>query len=741
VLLIPLSANAGESSHYEDAVVAFFAGWPAAARELSRLIYAVGALWAVGLVVVAAVVVRRFGLALGVAISGGLAWLLARLIHEAGSAPHYPLARLALVVAIVSAASPFVARPARRLGALLAWGVALSALCLGAGAPRDVLGAVLLGWGTSGLVHLAFGSPLGRPTRRQVSTALDDLGVAHGALELSQRRLPGVIFMGTDDGLGPLAVKVIGRDDGEARFLARLWRFVIYTHSSPFVSVTRLGMVEHEAYATLRAAVAGVRVPQVVAAGLGGPSVAVLVERPPIGTPLGNLPTAEATDDVLDAAWRELRLLHAAGLVHGTLDADHILVAEEGCALVDLDAAGNATRDRMALDVAGVLVATAAVVGDERAVAAAARALPADELVDALRYVQPAMLSAAARRALADNRKDLHRRLDGLRTSGADAVGDVAPPLQRMARVQASNLLMASGTLLAVGVLLSQVGSPQELWDTIKGASWGWVAAAFVISMATKVGYAIALIGAVPDKLALWPATETQVAMAFANLAVPFVGGLTLQIRFLQKQGVDTTAAVAAGGLLSNAAWFVVQIAMFCLALALTPDSANFGNINVAAVVEFLMLVIVIVGVASVVVLAVARFRRAVLPPIRRGSVVIWQGIRSPRRAMLLVVGNALGTVLAALALQACLVAFGAHLSFWTVLLAHTGVNTVASFVPIPGGGAAVGTIGITGILVAFGVPDSVAVAAVLTSQVVGTYLPAAVGWFATRDMLARGEL
>ena len=52
-----------------------------------------------------------------------------------------------------------------------------------------------------------------------------------------------------------------------------------------------------------------------------------------------------------------------------------------------------------------------------------------------------------------------------------------------------------------MGVLFSQVGSPQEFWDTVKGATWGWVIAAFVLSMVTKVGYAIALIGAFPKSL------------------------------------------------------------------------------------------------------------------------------------------------------------------------------------------------------------------------------------------------
>ena len=131
-------------------------------RELFHLLYALGALWALGLVVIAAVIARRFWLALAVSISGVLAWLLARILNEAATAPHYPLSRLALVVAVVSAASPFVARPARRLGGLLAWGVALSALCLSSGAPRDVVGAAVLGWGVSGLVHL-IAHPSGTP--------------------------------------------------------------------------------------------------------------------------------------------------------------------------------------------------------------------------------------------------------------------------------------------------------------------------------------------------------------------------------------------------------------------------------------------------------------------------------------------------------------------------------------------------------------------------------------------------
>ena len=44
---------------------------------------------------------------------------------------------------------------------------------------------------------------------------------------------------------------------------------------------------------------------------------------------------------------------------------------------------------------------------------------------------------------------------------------------------------------------------------------------ALVLSLATNIPYVIALMGCVPERLPLWPTTETQLAMSFGNLAVP----------------------------------------------------------------------------------------------------------------------------------------------------------------------------------------------------------------------------
>ena len=54
----------------------------------------------------------------------------------------------------------------------------------------------------------------------------------------------------------------------------------------------------------------------------------------------------------------------------------------------------------------------------------------------------------------------------------------------------------------------------------------------------------------------------------------------------------------------------------------------------------------------------------------------------------------------------------------------------------MPGGGAAVTSVGMSGALAAAGVPIEVAVAASLVNQIIGSYLPAIPGWFATNDLI-----
>jgi uncharacterized membrane protein YbhN (UPF0104 family) len=106
-----------------------------------------------------------------------------------------------------------------------------------------------------------------------------------------------------------------------------------------------------------------------------------------------------------------------------------------------------------------------------------------------------------------------------------------------------------------------------------------------------------------------------------------------------------------------------------------------------------------------------------------------------------MIAGNALNGILYGLVMLACIEAFGSSINFWTVLALNIFIGTIASIIPIPGGGTAVGSVGMSGALTAVGVPTEVAVAAVLANQLVCNFIPALPGWVATKDLMNRGYL
>jgi undecaprenyl-diphosphatase len=377
------------------------------------------------------------------------------------------------------------------------------------------------------------------------------------------------------------------------------------------------------------------------------------------------------------------------------------------------------------------------IVGNERAVAAALTGVGADELTAALPVLQPAGLSRELRPpARHGRRRAFAKHLAELRGSAASTLDTKLPPLQDMYRVKASSLLMAVGTLIGLAALLSQVGSPSQLWNTVSTAHPGWLAVALACALSINVAGAIALMGAVPINLPLVRTAELQLSMAFANLAVPGVGGTASQVRFLQRQGMELPAAVASGGLLTVFGTLVSQLILFLIALRLAPKNLStaqihFGHLADEAVIA-LLVILVLVGL----VLGLPRLRRVVVPPTKSAASTIWTTLRSPRRLSLLIGGNWLYALITAAVYSACVAAFGASVNYWSLLSATILIGTLASLVPIPGGATAVSSVGMSGALVAGGVPVEAAVAAALVQQVVMSYLPAIPGWFATKDLL-----
>jgi uncharacterized membrane protein YbhN (UPF0104 family)/tRNA A-37 threonylcarbamoyl transferase component Bud32 len=761
-ILVPLAFHVGHATPTEAAVQRFFDSIPHGARTLFLILYQLAALWTVALMVVTVALLRRWRLARDLAVAGGLAWMLGRLTafftHQTDlwnaikvtfdltDAPRFPLVRVSVAVAAVLVASPHLTRPTRRIGQGIVAALALSSLYLARGAPTDLLGAIVLGWGVAALVQFVFGTPVGRPTVAQVEQALATMGVAVTGVVLADDQPVGrALFLG-DGPDGPVRIVALGRDEADAQWLSRAWRYLAYRDAAPTLLTTRRSQVEYEAYLALLARDAGVDTPRVVVAGAMGPLAVLVVDIAP-GTELYELAPEAVTDELLDHVWSEVGRLHAARVAHGKLDGRHVVVDGDRVHVVGFDFATSSAKFRQTSgDVAQVLAATSAQVGPARAADAAVRGIGAEAVAAATPVLQAAALSGWTHDALGGRGGlggggALDDRLAELRTECARATGSEAPELRRLYRVQPRSLFMAVGALLAVGFLLSRVGNPVVFWDTVRGANWWFILLAVAFGFATDAAFGITFLGNVPIRLPIWSSIELQSAMSFSNLAVPVAADTALQIRFLQRNGLDLSSAVAAGGLLSTISEIIVQVGLLFVALWLAPDSIDFGRIDTNKMVVVALIVVFVLGVATAVILGVRRARESVLPPIRRAALTVWAAIRTPSRLALLVVGNIVAQCLYAASLLACLHAFGASVNFWTLLALNIGISVIASLVPIPGGGTAVSAVGLAGMVTAFGVPAAAASAAVLAHQLAVTYFPAIPGWFATNDLVRKGLL
>src|SRR5262249_26263001 len=152
--------------------------------------------------------------------------------------------------------------------------------------------------------------------------------------------------------------------------------------------------VEHEALATLLAAQAGVRVPQVITAALDSEGDALFVARRPPGAPLEQANPDEVSARALEDLWEQVGRLHAAGVSHGRLNASNVLLSAAGPMLLDLSAATlGAPRSALDIDLAELLVACTVLLGPERALGHAVAGGHRDAVARALPYLQPAALT------------------------------------------------------------------------------------------------------------------------------------------------------------------------------------------------------------------------------------------------------------------------------------------------------------------------------------------------------------
>jgi hypothetical protein len=200
-------------------------------------------------------------------------------------------------------------------------------------------------------------------------------------------------------------------------------------------------------------------------------------------------------------------------------------------------------------------------IGADRAVAGAAAVIGRDGVASAVPLLQPLALSAGTRRAIAGH--------DGLlgqtRAAAAAASGGPDQELARLQRVRPKTLLAIAAAAGAFYYLLlkGQLAEVPSSWRAIQSADWAWVPLVIAMSAVTYLGGAVALLGAVPARIRFWPTVLAQGASSFINrVSAANVGGMALNVRFLQKSGVEPSAGVAAVGVNSLAGAVVHLILM-----------------------------------------------------------------------------------------------------------------------------------------------------------------------------------
>jgi membrane-associated phospholipid phosphatase/predicted Ser/Thr protein kinase len=333
------------------------------------LLMQLGVIGAVPAIAALALATRRLRLAVDAALAGGAIYLIAKLVkastqrgrpqtlledvHILGKPAHglgYVSGHTAVAFAMAAVASPYLGRRARRVVWILAVGVGLARIYVGAHLPLDVIGGAALGWSAAALVHLLFGAPTGEPSSSAVADELTVLGFDATGLRPAGEDGQRSARYFTDSATGrSLFVKVVPRERRSADLLYRIVQWPIHAAKTRSVMPSpAVRDVDHEAAMALLAASRGVRTPAVLAVASIGNGAGLLVSERIDGRTLAELlRDCEASSHIDDPGpseralsdlWVQVAKLHAAGIEHGELTPDNVVVdGRDEVWLVDFD--------------------------------------------------------------------------------------------------------------------------------------------------------------------------------------------------------------------------------------------------------------------------------------------------------------------------------------------------------------------------------------------------------------------
>ncbi len=609
------------------------------------------------------------------------------------------------------------------------------ALVLGSLTVPSAAYALLVGTAAGLAVRVAIGVVPARPPDDVVRSVLERAGWELTALRERDHSTGRTTYLGLDAQGASLSVIVIDPDRRGVPFGRRAWALLrLRTAAVGHPALSLRGQLERQALVGALAEAAGVATPRVLALLAAGPAL-VMVERPLVGTPF---PTAPHAATAAEQVWEAARALHDAGVAHGTLTADKVLLLPDGRAgftqLVTAQPA--ATELQRELDVVALLVAMAGHLDADRAVAALRAAYGTTPVAEArlAALLQPLALPRSVRRTLSGSPllADLRAALSG--PGADDAV--VEPP--RLERLRLRTVFTVVGGTVAAYVLATQL-SDVSLANILRDARPGWLAVALLGTAVTYLGAALTRIAFSPVALPLGRTALVQLASSFLTLVTPpAVGHVGLNIRYLQRAGVPIATA-AATVTVSEA----VTIAMTVVLLLACSWFSGISESRLTLLPSGNVLAVLAVA-AIVLALAAAApptrrlLRRRVEPLVRSTLPQLVAMGSDPRRLGIALLGVLVMNGGYMLALDASLRAFSTSLAAPTLVVVYLVASTVGSAAPTPGGLGAVEA-ALVGGLTATGVPLASALPAVLAFRAATFWLPAPVGYGAFVVLQRRG--
>ncbi|WP_145883164.1 lysylphosphatidylglycerol synthetase family protein [Streptomyces sp. BK340] len=610
-------------------------------------------------------------------------------------------------------------------------------------------------------------------------------------------------FVTLEDG-PPLDVTVVDREQQAQGFFYRAWRNLTLRGFATRSSLQSLRQaLEQEALLAYAAIAAGANAPKLIATSELGPDAVMLVYEHTGGRTLDSLPDEEITDELLRHTWHQVRALQSRRIAHRRLAGDAILVDRSGkVILTELRGGEIAAGDLLLrMDVAQLVTTVGLRVGAERAVASAVGVLGPDAVADCLPMLQPIALTRSTRatlRKLARERAEREREavLEASRQAKqarpAEASETAGPVLEkrdkktvraeqraekraldealdeareedlltqirhevlrirpqapvepaRLERVRPRTLISFIAGAIGAYFLLTQL-THIEFGPLIANAQWGWVLAAVLFSALSYVAAAMALLGFVPERVPFLRTAAAQVAGSFVKIVAPAaVGGVALNTRFLQRQGVRPGLAVASVGasqLFGLGCHILMLLSFGYLTGTEKTPSLSPSRTVIAGLLTVAVLVLVVTSVPFLRKFVSTRVRSLFAGVVPRMLDVL----QRPQKLVTGIGGMLLLTFCFVMCLDASIRAFGDNstsLSIASVAVVFLAGNALGSAAPTPGGVGAVEA-SLTLGLIAVGLPKEVAAPAVLLFRLLTLWLPVLPGWLAFNQLTRKGAL